>query len=849
MPVEPAADLIGMDRTAALGSERTAEFRAIEPDLPEPTTVLYGGRYELLSLIGAGSYGSVYRAGDNELEEIVAVKVLRHERLAQPGALARFRKEVRLARRVAHPNVARTFDIGRHDGEPFLTMEYIDGQPLTRFCPLGARVADLPPIRLVLLIAAQICSGLSALHAAGIIHKDLKPDNVLISNDGRVTITDFGIASALSESEPESTVAAPISGTPAYMAPEQVLGYGRIDTRADLYAVGVILFQLFTGQLPFSGRSGVANSLARLYEAPADPNTVRPHLPPGIVKLLGRCLARDPQMRYQTAEELGRAIAAELPPGQDLPELLKRRGAARTGLAISATMRLAGPPGLPVPGEPPRHVRSAPSASASGAEAAPSPVRAPELRQLPVAVLLFSSAGEAVEEYLIVGLTEELIDRLSESEGLRVTSSAVVREIPPGAREPGVIGRQLMVKVVLDGSLRLTADGMQAVVRLIDVDSRLQFAVRRFERADRNILALATEIAQVLGTLLTVRLEKSHGELLNDPVAVDLYLRARHQYNRMNPEGSRLCVRLFEEALTRMPNDATLLTGYATALARLWFYSGDNCADRALAATEKAIKAAPESGEPYLALANIRLNEFKPVEAAVAVCRALASAPHLAESHELIGLLLSETGPLDAALHQLSHSLVLDKSVPRVRIALSRAHMLSGNMEAAFQLIRLEGCDPGFIRILASAQARLTCWIRDKERARKLLQEPALQQPECIYAQRRLEGLLGEKEISIEDCFPPHYRDPKTSPRSQSVGLQSLIEYYCMRHEYDEALAALRRAVDLGIIDILWLDLCPLLGPMAALSGYAELRATVADRARVVQNALGLGNDQPLPRL
>ena len=166
-----------LDRTAAAELDAAGSASA-DLELPESTTVLYGGRYELLSLVGAGSYGSVYRAGDSELEEIVAVKVLRHERLSQPGALARFRKEVRLARRVAHPNVARTFDIGRHLGDPFLTMEYIDGQPLTRFCPIGTRVSDLLPIRLVLLIGSQICAGLSALHAAGIIHKDLKPDKV-----------------------------------------------------------------------------------------------------------------------------------------------------------------------------------------------------------------------------------------------------------------------------------------------------------------------------------------------------------------------------------------------------------------------------------------------------------------------------------------------------------------------------------------------------------------------------------------------------------------------------------------------------------------------------------------------
>ena len=477
--VERAGQPLGLERTVTTGLDSPGAAPA-ELELTESTSVLYGGRYELLSLVGAGSYGSVYRADDSELEEIVAVKVLRPERLSQPGALARFRKEVRLARRVAHPNVARTFDIGRHLGDPFLTMEYIDGQPLTRLCPIGTRVTDLMPIRLVLLIASQICAGLTALHAAGIIHKDLKPDNVLIAKDGRVTITDFGIASALSESEFEATVAAPISGTPAYMAPEQVRGYGRIDTRADLYALGVILFQLLTGQLPFGGKTGVATSLARLYEAPADPHAVRPQLPPRLVTLVGRCLAREPEQRFQSAEELALALAAELPPGPGIVELLKRRDTSRSGLAISATVRFADP------GEGAQHAKAATVGPAAGRGAA-TPVATAESRKLPVAVLLFSCAGEAVEDYLVIGLTTELIDRLSESEALRVTSSAVVRDIPAGAREPGIIGRQLMVKVVLDGSLRLTASGMQAVVRLIDVDSRLQFAVRRFERADRMI--------------------------------------------------------------------------------------------------------------------------------------------------------------------------------------------------------------------------------------------------------------------------------------------------------------------------------------------------------------------------
>jgi serine/threonine protein kinase len=155
--------------------ERSDVFEVTDPLIAEQEVVRYGGRYELLSLVGAGAYGAVYRALDNELDDIVAVKVLRREHIDQPGTLARFRREVRLARRVAHPNIARTYDIGSHSGERFLTMEYIDGPPLTRLSPFSAALPDLLPLRLVIDVMVQLCAGLGALHGAGIVHRGRKP--------------------------------------------------------------------------------------------------------------------------------------------------------------------------------------------------------------------------------------------------------------------------------------------------------------------------------------------------------------------------------------------------------------------------------------------------------------------------------------------------------------------------------------------------------------------------------------------------------------------------------------------------------------------------------------------------
>ena len=158
-------------------------FELTEQDLVDQAVLRYGGRYELLSLVGTGAFGSVYRARDTELDETVAVKVLKPEHIVQPDALERFRREVRLARRVAHPNVARTYDIGSHKAERFLTMEYIDGQPLTRLAPMHAAVPELLPLRLAIDVGVQLCAGLGALHAAGIVHRDMKTESVPTERD------------------------------------------------------------------------------------------------------------------------------------------------------------------------------------------------------------------------------------------------------------------------------------------------------------------------------------------------------------------------------------------------------------------------------------------------------------------------------------------------------------------------------------------------------------------------------------------------------------------------------------------------------------------------------------------
>jgi len=670
------------------------------------------------------------------------------------------------------------------------------------------------------------------------LEDDSQTDNVLVGHEGRVVITDFGIARALkaADAEPggDSTAMAALVGTPAYMAPEQVRGNTLVDTRADLYALGVMLFQLLTGELPFGGGSPIESALARLYEAPRDPLALRPELPGPLIDFLRRSLQVSPEARFQTAAEMGAALQGERPPGPGLAEYLRQRATTpRRALATAALQQT----------EPLSHAATFPagaSVRASSPLAMPLFHLAPGSRQLAVTVLLFRLPADQTKEYLAHGLTEEIIDRLSEAEGLLVTSFGVVRALREDQQDPGSLHQKLQAQVIVDGTLRVVGEGLSATVRLVEVARGLQLAVRRFERPDHNVLALALEIAQVLGGLLTVHIQQGQGDIVGDAVAVDLYMQARHGYHSMNSAEVAHSVDLFEQALARLPDEPLLLTGYALALSRHWFFAGEGAAARATGAAERAVRAAPEHGESYLALATVHVNCNRILEAARSLRWALARAPRLAESHELLGHILTETGPMELAMRHLNYALMLDKAVPRVRLSVSRAYALTGQIEAAFSQLQWEGFGAGFGFVRWIVLARFLCWTGDRQRARAYLSDPALAAPELVRPRRLIEFLAGKRHIEVDEYVPPGYQSQSVSPRGHLFGLQLLVEYYCFIGQLPEALHGLRQLAKLALVDIQWVDHCPILAPLRHAPDFPALRAPVAELARQVQDALGI---------
>lgn len=297
-----------------------------------PDGEVVGGRYRIVRLLGAGAVGEVYEAHDQTVGEAVALKTLRAGVADESVSVERFRREIQLARKVTHRNVCRTFDVGVHtQGEAppltFITMELLRGETLAEALPARGRYATADALPLV----EQMAAGLAAAHAVGVIHRDFKPGNLMLVPDDagppRVVITDFGLARRYSLDEISITVTGEAVGTPLYMAPEQVVtGQQPITAATDVYALGIVMFEMVTGELPFRGSSITVMAIKRFKEAAPSPRLIVPELDARWNAAILRCLERDPKRRFQTAAEVVAALTTAEPPPEPEPDAPARAG-------------------------------------------------------------------------------------------------------------------------------------------------------------------------------------------------------------------------------------------------------------------------------------------------------------------------------------------------------------------------------------------------------------------------------------------------------------------------------------------------------------------------------------------
>lgn len=775
------------------------------------TGSVFAERYAVEELLGRGGMGSVYRVRDHEVGEIVALKLL-DALSATPETVERFRREVRLARRVTHRNAARTYDLGEHEGWRFLTMEYVEGESLHTY--LGH---SRPSLRRALDITRQLAEGLAAAHAAGVVHRDLKPANVLIESGGRVVITDFGIARAFQDVD-TSIQTGGLLGTPAYMSPEQIAGE-RIDARTDIYSLALILYEMLSGTLPFASSTPMATALARLHRELPD-LAAEPLLPKIAAPLLTRCLARQPSDRPGTAREVADTVAGLLELAQtDGHPTTEQPSPLRGALTTAATQH----------------------SQHSLAWTTPATPTVPRGRAL--AVLPFRFRGPRDQAYIAEGLGDELIDVLSTMRGLRVSGSGATARFGEGNdRDPRSVGTELGVDVLVDGTMQLSGSRVRISARLLDVQSGFQLWSERYDGTLEDVFALQDTMGKRIAEALRLELEDIAHRGGAPAEAIEAYLRARRLARTWDWKGPEGAVALYDRCIELAPEFKPALAGRAIAYLRAWFlpsWDADEPDWEKLAAevVAEALEGAPELAETHLAAAihGVQRGEYK--QAATSLATSLRIAPTYADAHAYLGRLQLEAGRARQGIAHLELAIELEPRNIWSLVEVARYRALHGDLDGFEEEMRRFHQSNGRDVDVASAvlELRVGSWYRDRERilqAHLLLSESASER----YIHTAFARMLVHDELAEEDLRETLERVLTWAHNPRFVSMVCQLAAEAALHHGHEGLAfeCLQRAAETVLIDLDWLDYCPLLEPLRKRLTFEGLRALVRGRAEAI---------------
>ena len=576
------------------------------------------GPYEVLEPLGSGGMGEVYRARDTRLGRDVAVKVLHEGTALDADARRRFRGEGIALCRLSHPNVAAVFDVGAQGDVDFLVMELIPGASLAE----RLREAPLPAAE-ILPLALQLAEGLTSAHEGGIVHRDLKPANVRVTPEGRLKIVDFGLAFETRRSGDDSelvtmTIAGPVTGTLAYMAPE-VLNGARADTRADVYSLGVVLYELATGRHPFP-ESGVIELLQAIAnKTPAAPLSLRPELPDGFDTIVLGAMHRDPAKRPTSAREV----------------LVALQGVAR--------------------GEAPKRAAKAPGKRA-------------RVRSL-VVLPLENLSGDPAQDFFADGMTEALIADLAKIEGLRVISRTSAMRYKGVRRPLPEIASELGVDAVVEGSVARSGGRVRITAQLIHAATDTHLWADSFDRDLSDVLTLQSEAARAIASEIKIKLTpRAKAQLAAarqvNPEAYESYLRGRHHMTRRSEEALLNAADYFRTAIDLDPTYALAYVGLAEVHNLLGFWSHRAPSEsfpRGKAAAQRALALDSSLGEAHISLAYATHYYDRDWEGArKSYQRGLELNPSYAQGHLWYLNLLTARKEFDDALEQMELCIRLD---------------------------------------------------------------------------------------------------------------------------------------------------------------------------------------------
>jgi len=613
----------------------------MQTDQRDRLTAALAGRYVIERELGSGGMATVYLAHDVKHHREVALKVLRPELAAALGP-DRFLREVEIAARLNHPHILALYDSGETNGFLFYVMPYVAGESLRHRLEREKQL----PIEEALAITRHIASALGHAHAQHIIHRDVKPENILLY-EGEAMVADFGIALAVSAAAGERLTQTGLAvGTPAYMSPEQAVSERALDARSDVYSLGCVLYEMLAGEPPYTGATAQVLIAKRLVDPVPAVRRLRAAVPVGVEQALTKALAKVPADRWASALAFAEALATP-----------------------------AGP-------------------------------RPPSVAVLP----FLNLSADPENEYFADGITEDVIAHLSKIRALKVISRTSVMAFKQREQSLREIGARLEVGTLLEGSVRRAGDRVRIVAQLIDAESDRHLWAETYDRRLTDVFAIQTDVALQIAAALKAELspdEKSrlHQEPTSDLQAYQLYLQGRHCYLRYTAEGSRRGIEYFEQAVAKDPNYALAYAALAmvyTELAETGSLRPGEAYARARDASAKALALDLGLGEAHCMLAYITaVCDFNWVSAEQEFKRALELTPNSADTYDLYGRMCLALERNDEALAMERRAQELDPLAHRADVAraLLRAGRYDEALQAATHAVEL---DPHYARAHAT---------------------------------------------------------------------------------------------------------------------------------------------------